>query len=153
MKIEFTAPLHKNNSGISELLKLLGKKSKLSFDFKKGKVTIENFSNDKIDEIISIIQNSFDILILEINKDTKYKIRNDEKEIQLKKKEIADDIKKKSSLSAKVKGYILKEKVITLTGLREAFPKANFATLRSYVNDMKKDSILIELDRGKYAVR
>lgn len=153
MNIEFTTQLKKENPGILRLLKLLGKKSKLSFDFKKGKVIIENCSNDKVDEIISIIQNSFDILILEINKDTKYKIRNDEKEIQLKKKEIADDIKRKSSLSAKVKGYILKEKVITLTGLREAFPKANFGTLRSYVNDMKNDNILIELERGKYAVR
>ena len=54
---------------------------------------------------------------------------------------------------SQVQAYILKEKVFTLTMLREAFPNTNFATLRAYVNDMKQDNILVELELGKYAVR
>lgn len=154
MKLEFTSTLKKENVGIAELLKFLGKKSKLSFDFKKGKVTIENFSNDKIEDILSIIQNNFDILTLEVNNEKKYKIRNDEKDIQAKKKNIKSNISKKpSTIMSQVQAYILKEKVFTLTMLRETFPNTNFATLRAYVNDLKQENILIELERGKYAVR
>ncbi len=154
MKLEFVTTIQKENKGIAELLKLLGKKSRLSFDFKKGKVIIEDFSNDKIDEVLSIIQNNFDITTLVVNSEKKFKIKNDEKEVQLKKKNIKSNISKKpNTILSQVQAYILKEKVFTLTMLREAFPKTNFATLRAYVNDMKQDNVLIELELGKYAVR
>lgn len=154
MKLEFTAQLKKDNNGIDELLKLCVRKGKLSFDFKKGKVVIEDFSSEKIDSILSIIRENFDIISLNLNNEKKFKLRNDEKELQLKKKKVVEDIAKKpTTITSKVKDYILREKVFTLTQLREAFPKTNFATLRAYVNDMKNDNILLELERGKYAVR
>ena len=154
MKLEFIATSTKNNKGINELFKLLAKKGTISCDFKKNKICIENFPCEKIDTILLIIQENFDTLSLELNNDKKYKLRNDEKDLQHKKKELVEAINKKpTSISSKVKSFILDEKVFTLTMLREAFPKANFATLRSYVNDMKNEKIITELERGKYAVR
>jgi len=154
MKLEFIATSTKNNKGVNELFKLVAKKGSISCDFKKNKICIENFPCEKIDNILSIIQDNFDTLSLELNNEKKYKLRNTEKDLQNKKKELVEAINKKpTSLSSKVKSFILNERVFTLTGLREAFPKANFATLRAYVNDMKNENIITELDRGKYAVR
>lgn len=154
MKIEISACLSKDSKGIGELLKLIGKKEKLTMDFKRGKISLDNFPIEKIDFLLSIISNFFDITSLEVNNEKKYKIRNDEKDLQSKKQKIAEAIKKKpTTIVSKVHAYVLKEKVFTLTQLREAFPEANYATLRGYVNDMKKDNILIELERGKYSIR
>ena len=136
------------------MLKLCVRKGKLSFDFKKDKVTIEDFSSDKIDNILSIIREHFDITSLDLNNEKKFKLRNNEKQLQDKKNKIADDIKRKpTTIVSKVRNYILTEKVFTLTQLREEFPKTNFATLRSYVNDMKNEEIIVEIEKGKYSVR
>lgn len=154
MKINICASLENGNKGINELLKLVEKKEKLTLDFKKGKISLDNFPNQKIDTLLFIISTFFNVTSLDVNTETKYKIRNDEKALKNKKEEIAENIKKKpTTIVSKVQAYILKEKVFTLTQLREAFPKTNFATLRAYVNDMKKDNIIVELDRGKYSVR
>lgn len=154
MKFEFTAQLKKDNKGIDELLKLVAKKGKLSLDFKKGKVIIEDYPSEKIDNMLSIIRDYFDITSLNLNSERKFKLRNDEKELQAKKKKLSESIAKKpTTIVSQVQNYILQEKVFTLTQLREEFPKTNFATLRSYVNDMKKENLIVELERGKYSLR
>lgn len=154
MKIEITTTLTMNNPGVTELIKLADKKGKLSFDFKKGKIIIDDISYSKIDNILKIIRESFEISNMEINNEKKFKIRNDEKELQHKKQSIMKVIEKKPSIiRAQVSGYVFKEKVFTLTQLRETFPKTNFATLRAYVNDLKQENLIVELERGKYSIR
>lgn len=154
MKIEFSAKFEKNNKGIDELLKLLARKGRINFDLKKGKVIIEDFSSDKIDTILLIIRENFDITTLDLNNEKKFKIRNDEKELSANKKKMQQEIKEKpDSIKSKVRAAILKSKVFTLTQLRETFPDTDFGTIRSYVNDMKKENIIVEIDKGKYAVR
>lgn len=154
MNIKITTTLQKENDGIRELLKLIGVKESLSFDFKKGIILIENLTSGKVDILFNTISNFFEIKSLEVNTEKKFKIRNDEKALQSKKAKIEADIKKKpTTIISKVQAYILKEKVFTLTQLREAFPKTNFATLRAYVNDMKHENLLVELERGKYSIR
>lgn len=144
----------KNNKGIDELLKLLARKGRINFDLKKGKVIIEDFSSDKIDTILLIIRENFDITSLDLNNEKKFKIRNDEKEVQESKKKIKQEIKEKpESIKSKVRAAVLKSKVFTLTQLREVLPNTDFGTIRSYVNDMKNENIIVEIERGKYAVR
>jgi len=154
MKIEFNAKLEKNNKGIDELLKLLARKGRISFDFKKGKGVIEDFSVDKLDDILSIIRENFDITSLNLNNEKKFKIRNDEKELQANKKKMKEEIKEKpDSIKSKVRAAVLKSKVFTLTQLRETLSDTDFGTIRAYVNDMKNENIIVEIERGKYAVR
>ena len=154
MKIEINAPLTIDNRGIEELLKLVGRKGRIFLEFKKGKIIIEDLPSEKIDRILSILRENFDITSLDLNNEKKFKLRNDEKQLQSKKKKIAEDIAKKpTTIVSQVKQYILREKVFSLTQLRESFPKTNFATLRSYVNDMKNEQIIVEIERGKYSVR
>lgn len=154
MKIEFFTHLTKDNIGIRLLLKLLCNKGSASFNFKKGLVVIQDFSSDKADEILNVISENFEIISLEFNQGSKFKLKNDEKALQNKKSKIREDISRSPrSLVSQVKEYILNEKVFSLSQLRAAFPQANFATLRAYVNDMKGENILVELERGKYALR
>lgn len=154
MKFEITTKFSPDNAGIDALIKLVDKKGKLSFDFKKGKIIIDDISASKSDDVLKIIRSYFEISNMEINNEKKYKIKNDEKELQLKKQKIQKEIKEKpSTIMSQVKAYIFKEKVFTLTKLREAFPKTNFATLRSYVNNLKQEHLIVELERGKYSIR
>lgn len=154
MRIEFSAPIEKNNPGIEEIINLVAKKGVVLFDFKKGNAVIEDFQKDKLSELLLIIRKNFDIHSLSLNKQQKFKLRNDEKELGIKKDKLKEEIEKKpNTISSKVQDYILKEKVFTLTSLRTAFPTVNFTTLRSYVNRMKNEDVIIELERGKYAVR
>ena len=154
MRIEFNAKFEKNNKGIDELFKLLARKGRINFELKKGKVIIEDFSSDKIDSILLIIRENFDITSLDLNNEKKLKIRNDEKALQISKKKIKEEIKEKpDSIKSKVRAAIFKFKVFTLTQLRETLSDTDFGTIRSYVNDMKKDNIIVEIERGKYAVR
>lgn len=154
MKLEFNSKFEKDNEGIDELIKLLIKKGRVQFDFKKGTVIIEDFPKENLDIILSIIRKHFEPTSISLNHEQKFKIRNDEKELVEKKKKLNEEIlKKPTSISSMVKNHILHEKVFTLTSLREVFPSINFGTLRAYVNDLKKDNIIVELERGKYALR
>jgi len=154
MRLEFNSKFNKDNEGINKLIQLLQKKGRIQFDFKKGNVVIEDFSSENLDTILSIIKNHFDPTSLSLNNEKKFKIRNDEKELSEKKKKMNKEISEKpTSICSMVKNHILHEKVFTLTSLREAFPTVKFGTLRTYVNDLKNDNIIVELERGKYALR
>ena len=86
-------------------------------------------------------------------KKSKPKIKNSEKEIAKKKQEIMDKITKNpDTLFAKVVSSIFRRIRFTLHDLNEEFSEENPATIRSYVNSLKKDGLLQELDRGKYFV-
>ena len=154
MNIQITTELKQGQSGIEKLTKFIEKKGRIYIDFKKGKILMEGISNSHSNDILAILWQHFHITSIDLSNEKKFKIRNDEKELQSKKEQIKKDISKKpSSIASKVKSFILTEKVFTLTHLREQFPNANFATLRSYVNQMKKENIIVELERGKYSVR
>jgi len=154
MKIELSTKLSISNPGIEQLAKLIEKNGKISFDFKKGKIIIDDVSSSIMETIFENLRTFFDISHLEITSQKKFKIRNDEKALAVKKEQIKQEISKKpSSISSQVKAYILAEKVFTLTKLRKDFPNTNFGTLRSYVNHMKKDNIIVEIEKGKYSVR
>ena len=154
MRLEFNSTIEKDNEGIDELIKLLIKKGRVQFDFKKGNVVIEDFSKESLDTILSIIRRHFEPTSISLNNEKKFKIRNDEKELATKKNKLQEKIQKEpKTIASKVKKYILEEKVFTLTQLRGAFPSTNFGTLRAYVNDLKNDNIIVELERGKYALR
>lgn len=154
MQIHITTELKQNCKGVEKLISFFEKKGNLSLDFKKGKIIIEDLERSKLEDLLQIIWQHFFVISFEVKNETKFKLQTNEKELNAKKEKIHQEIKKKpSTLSSKVKEYVFKEKVFTLTHLRKAFPDSNFATLRSYVNDMKKDQILIELERGKYCVR
>jgi len=154
MRLEFNSKLSKENEGIDELFKLLLKKGRIFFDFKKGNVIIEDFSSENLDTILSIIRNHFDPTSISLNDEKKFKIRNDEKALAEKKKKLQSEIEHGSgSLASQVKKYIFEEKVFSLTDLRKAFPTKKFSTLRAYVNDLKQDNIIVEIERGKYALR
>lgn len=154
MKLEFNAKFEKDNEGIDELIKLLIKKGRIQFDFKKGNVVIEDFPKENLDIILSIIRRHFEPTAISLNHEQKFKIRNDEKELAEKKRKLHEDaMQKPTSTVSKVRKHILETKVFTLTSLREAFPTTNFGTLRAYVNDLKNDNLIVELERGKYALR
>lgn len=154
MRLEFNSKLDKENEGINELFKLLLKKGRVQFDFKKGNVVIEDFSAENLDTILSIVRKNFDPTAISLNNEKNFKIRNDEKELTEKKKKLQEKIEKEpQSIASKVKKYIFEEKTFSLISLRQAFPTTNFGTLRAYVNDLKQDNIIVEIERGKYALR
>jgi len=154
MNIQITTELKQGHSGIEKLTKFIEKKGRIYYDFKKGKIIMEDVSNSHANDILAILWQHFHVTSIDLSNVKKFKIRNDERDLQSKKEQIKKDIAKKpSTIASKVKTFILNEKVFTLTQLREKFPKTNYATLRSYVNHMKKDNIIVELERGKYSVR
>lgn len=86
-------------------------------------------------------------------KKSKPKIKNSEKEIAKNKQEIMARITKNpDTLFAKVASSIFRRIRFTLRELNEEFSEENSATIRSYVNELKKDGLLQEMDRGKYFV-
>lgn len=154
MKIEIATQLTLGNIGINKLIKLAEKKGNVAFDFRKGKITFVDFPIAKLDDLLNIVNEFFEISNLEISNSTKFKIRNDEKELTIKKQQIKEEIKKKpTTILSQVRAYVFKEKVFTLTQLRQTFPNTNFATLRSYVNDLKQEHLIVELEKGKYSIR
>ena len=85
---------------------------------------------------------------------TQFKILKSEKEIMEKKEEIKNKIiANPDSMYSKVVSSIFRRVRFSLYELREEFPKYNYATIRNYVNTLKKEGVIVELDRGKYVVK
>ena len=85
---------------------------------------------------------------------TQFKILKSEKEILEKKEEIKNKIvAKPDSMYSIVVSSIFRRVRFSLYELREEFPKYNYATIRNYVNTLKKEGLITEIDRGKYVVK
>ena len=154
MRLEFTGKFQKDNEGIKELLQILTPNGRMRIDFKKGSIYIENFPSDKINDIMSIIITNFEITEFSLNHEQVFKIRNDEKVLKNKKEKLKEKLNEKpSSIVSQIHNYIFETKVFSLTDIRTTFPKVNFGTIRSYVNNLKHENIIVEIERGKYAVR
>ena len=84
---------------------------------------------------------------------SEHKIMNSEKEIRILKKKYEDTFERHTeSISTQLGRAIFRRRVFTIDELRDEFPNVNWGTLRAYVHSLKKDGLLVSLDRGKYAL-
>lgn len=145
--------LKKENKGLEALIKVVAPSGRTLIDLKKKLIIVENFPKASLEKILLIIKLNFDFNTIELNGEKKFKIPNEEKIIEQKKGEMVEEIKKSpKSLTSKVKQFILEEKVFTLVDLKKKFPKNNEGSLRSCVNNMKKEGLLHEIRPGKYCL-
>lgn len=154
MQLEFKVKLTlQKGTEIAKLLALVAPKTRFHIDLKKGYILVSDFSKELSERIIDIVEKTADeIQSIDLNSEKNFKLMKDEKLISQKKEKVLQQLKNTESFSLIVKKSIFERKVFTLTDLREEFPNANFATIRSYVNDLKKDGLIVEISRGKYAV-
>lgn len=158
MTLEFNAKAKtEGTQGIifKKIIKLIAPKGRMHVETRKNgfNIMVSDFPRDALDEIFTILEENFEIISMDLNANPKFKIRNDEKELKIKKDRLQQDIAKKNTIVAKIKKYIFESKVFSLREIREAFPDVNFGTIRAYVNDMKMENLIVEIERGKYALR
>ena len=141
------------NEGIDRLMELVPR-ARVHIDFKKFIITVEDFQKDKISEISTLIRNNFEVETLDLNAEKQFKLRKTEIELSSEKEKLKKEIASKpTSIKSRIQTYIFDEKVFSLTDLRKAFPDVQFGTIRSYVNNMFTNEIIVQLERGKYALR
>ena len=141
------------NEGVDRLMELVPR-ARVHIDFKKFIITVEDFQKDKLSEISTLIRNNFEIETLDLNSEKQFKLRKTEIELSSEKERLKKEIAMKpTSIRSRIQTYIFDEKVFSLTDLRKEFPDVRFSTIRSYVNDMYTDEIIVQLERGKYALR
>ena len=141
------------NEGVDRLMELVPR-ARVHIDFKKFIITVEDFQKDKLSEISTLIRNNFEIETLDLNSEKQFKLRKTEIELSSEKEKLKKEIASKpTSIKSRIQKYIFDEKVFSLTDLRKEFPDVLFSTIRSYVNDMYTDEIIVQLERGKYALR
>lgn len=122
-------------------------------------IDIRDLTEENEKRIVSLVEKLYKKTKVTTNvktpqKPAKPKILNSEKEIQKKKNEILFKIKEKpDTVYAKIINSIFRRIRFTLQELREEFPNENFGTIRSYVNGLKLEGLLIEMDRGKYVLK
>ena len=141
------------NEGVDRLMELVPR-ARVHIDFKKFIITVEDFQKDKLSEISTLIRNNFEIETLDLNAEKQFKLRKTEIELSSEKEKLKKEIASKpTSIKSRIQTYIFDEKVFSLTDLRKEFPDVRFSTIRSYVNDMFTDEIIVQLERGKYVLR
>ncbi len=141
------------NEGVDRLMELVPR-ARVHIDFKKFIITVEDFQKDKLSEISTLIRNNFEIETLDLNAEKQFKLRKTEIELSSEKEKLKKEIASKpTSIKSRIQTYIFDEKVFSLTDLRKKFPDVQFGTIRSYVNNMFTDEIIVQLERGKYALR
>ena len=114
-------------------------------------------SEESVERLLYLIreleteQKNFDNEEVEFHSD--HKIMKKEIEIRKMKRKYQETFEKNPDSIATIVGKsIFKRRVFTMDELRDEFPNTNWATIRSYVHNMKKDGILELLDRGKYVL-
>lgn len=141
------------NEGVDRLMELVPR-ARVHIDFKKFIITVEDFQKDKLSEISTLIRNNFEVETLDLNAEKQFKLRKTEIELSSEKEKLKKEIASKpTSIKSRIQTYIFDEKVFSLTDLRKKFPDVQFGTIRSYVNNMFTDEIIVQLERGKYALR